>query len=173
MREGRHCSFLIDHPLIHHRVNTNRNATTQTQKYPETKRLRAIGGVGPLVALAFVLTVHDPYRFRRSRLVGSYFGLVPRQFESGESSPQLGITKAGDQELRRLLILSAHYILGPFGEDCDLRKHGMKIMSRRGPSAKKKAVVAVARKLAVLMHHLWARNKSYDPFYSETRKGGV
>jgi transposase len=113
--------------------------------------------------VAFLLTIEDPARFAKSREVGPYVGLVPKQDESGESSPQLGITKTGDVMLRRLLVGSAHYILGPFGEDCDLRRQGMKLAARGGKNAKRRAIVAVARKLAVLLHRLWVTGEVYQP----------
>lgn len=133
------------------------------ERYPETQALLKIRGVGPLTALAFVLTLEDPKRFKRSRTVGAYLGLRPRQFESGDTKKQLGITKAGDGLVRRLLVQCAHYILGPFGEDCDLRRWGETLVHRGGKSAKKRACVAVARKLAVLLHRLWVDQKPYEP----------
>jgi len=136
-----------------------------SERYPETRLLRAISGVGPLTALAFILTLENPDRFRRSREVGPAIGLVPRRDQSGDQDPQLRITKTGDAYLRRLLVGSAQYILGPFGPDCDLRRWGLKLAERGGKNAKKRAVVAVARKLAVLLHHLWKTGEIYDPFY--------
>lgn len=133
-----------------------------TEHYPETVTLRQVCGVGALTALTFVLTIEDPGRFKHSRDVGSYLGLVPRRSESGQSEPQLRITKAGDVLLRRLLVSAAHYVLGPFGEDCDLRRWGLKIAERGGKNAKKRAVVAVARKLAVLLHRLWITGETYE-----------
>lgn len=133
------------------------------ERYPETRGLRQVQGVGPITALAFVLTLEDPHRFARSRSVGSYLGLRPRQRDSGEQRPQLRITKAGDALLRRLLVTAAHYILGPFGPDTALRRHGLRIAERGGKSAKKRAVVAVARKLAVLLHRLWVTGELYQP----------
>ena len=136
------------------------------QRYPETELLRQIRGVGPLTALAFVLTLEDPKRFKKSRAVGAYLGLTPGKNQSGERDPQQRISKEGDQMLRRLLVGSAHYILGPFGEDSDLRRHGERIAQRGGKSAKKRAVVAVARKLSVLLHHLWISGEAYEPLYN-------
>jgi len=133
------------------------------ERYPETRFLRQVKGVGPITALAFVLTLEDPQRFAHSRSVGSYLGLRPRQRDSGEQRPQLRITKAGDALLRRLLVTAAHYILGPFGPDTALRRHGLRIAERGGNAAKKRAVVAVARKLAVLLHRLWVSGELYQP----------
>ena len=136
------------------------------KKYPETALLSQPEGVGDLTALAFRLTLENPERFSKSRDVGPYLGLVPRQYDSGESSPQLRITKTGDMMLRRLLVGSAHYMLGPFGKDSDLRRYGLKMASRGGKNAKKRAVVAVARKLGVLMHRLWRNGEVYEPLYN-------
>ena len=132
-------------------------------KYPETLKLQQIKGVGPLISLDFVLTIEDPSRFAKSRQGGSFLGLRPRQHGSGERDPQLRITKAGDKLLRQHLVQGAQYILGPFGEDCDLRRWGLKLAERGGKNAKKRAVVAVARKLAVLLHRLWVSGEAYDP----------
>lgn len=134
-------------------------------KYPETKLLRKVSGVGPLTALAYSLTLEDPRRFPKSRDVGPAVGLVPRRDQSGDHDPQLRITKTGNTFLRRLLVSSSQYILGPFGPDCDLRRWGLRLAERGGKNAKKRAVVAVARKLAVLLHHLWKNGEVYDPFY--------
>ena len=136
------------------------------QKYPETERLRQVRGVGPITSLTYFLTLEKPERFTKSRDVGSYLGLVPRQDESGETSKQLRITKTGDRMLRQLLVSSGQYILGPFGEDCDLRRFGLKLAERGGKNAKKRAVVAVARKLAVLLHRLWLTGEEYEPLHN-------
>jgi transposase len=139
-------------------------------KYPETAGLRQINGVGALTSLAYVLVLEDPHRFGRSREVGAYLGFTPKQDQSGEHDPQLRITKEGDELLRRLLVSAAHYILGPFGPDCDLRRGGEKVMAGGGKYAKKRAVVAVGRKLSVLLHHLWITDEEYDPFYNSRRQ---
>jgi transposase len=141
------------------------------EHYPETEFLRQVEGIGPLTALTFVLTVEDPYRFERSRSVGAYLGLVPARDRSGERDPQKHISKEGDEMLRRLLVSGAHYILGPFGSDSDLRRHGGKIASRGGKNAKKRAVVATARKLAVLLHSLWISGEVYEPLRNAHRSG--
>jgi transposase len=146
--------------------------TLSKERYPETDLLRQVEGVGTLTALTFVLTLEDPYRFEKSRSVGAYLGLVPARDQSGDRDPQRRISKEGDEMLRRLLVSSAHYILGPFGSDSDLRRHGEKIASRGGKNAKKRAVVAVARKLAVLLHSLWISAEVYEPLRNTRRSGG-
>jgi transposase len=132
------------------------------ERYPETGALRQVKGVGALTALGFVLTLEDPSRFAKSRTVGAYLGLRPRLRQSGEQQPQLRITKAGDALLRRYLVGAAHYILGPFGPDTELRRFGLKLAERGGSAAKKRAVVAVARKLSVLLHRLWVTGEEYQ-----------
>ena len=139
-------------------------------RYPETERLRGPKGVGALTALAFVLVLEDPARFNTSRAVGPYLGLRPKRRQTGESDPQLGITKAGDVMLRHLLVGSAHYILGPFGPDCELRRWGLQLAARGGRNAKSRAAVAVARKLAVLLHRLWVSGHEYEPFHAHPRQ---
>jgi transposase len=133
------------------------------EKYGHTELLRQVKGVGPLTSLAYVLTLENPDRFRKSRDVGPYLGLVPKQEDSGDTQPQLRISKAGDVMVRRLLVGSAHYILGRFGPDTDLRRCGLRLCERGGKNAKKRAAVAVARKLAVLLHRLWISGEVYEP----------
>ncbi len=132
-------------------------------EYPETELLRQVSGVGPLIALTFVLTVEDRERFQKSRDVGCYVGLRPKRSESGESQPQLRITKEGDLYLRKMLVQGAHCILGRRGPDTDLKRWGLRLGARGGKNAKKRAVVAVARKLAVLLHRLWVTGEVYEP----------
>lgn len=123
--------------------------------YPETALLRQVQGVGSLTALAFVLTLEEPSRFETSRAVGAYLGLAPSTHQSGDSDPQQRISKRGDEMTRRLMVNCAQYLLGPFAGDSDLRRHGEKIAERGGKNAKRRAVVAVARKLSVVLHRLW------------------
>jgi len=144
--------------------------TISKEHYPETELLRQVEGIGALTALTFVLTLEDPYRFERSRSVGAYLGLVPARDQSGDRDPQRHISKEGDEMLRRLMVGSAHYILGPFGSDSDLRRHGEKIASRGAKNSKKRAVVAVARKLSVLLHRLWITAEVYEPLYNAKRR---
>ena len=131
--------------------------------YPEVSLLQQVKGVGTQIALTYVLTIEDPHRFLKSREVGCFLGLQPGRRNSGESEPQKGISKAGDRYLRTMMVQGAHYILGPFGEDSDLRRWGRKLAERGGKNAKKRAVVAVARKLAVLLHRLWVSGEVYEP----------
>jgi transposase len=144
------------------KLDTKIEQIARTQ-YPETVLLRQVSGVGTLIALTFVLTVEDRERFQKSRDVGCYVGLRPKQSESGQSQPQLRITKEGDRYLRTLLVQGAHYILGWRGPDTELRRWGLKLAERGGKNAKKRAVVAVARKLAVLLHRLWVSGEVYEP----------
>ena len=133
------------------------------EKYPETELLRQVVGVGPLIALTYVLTVEEPERFSKSRDVGCYVGLRPKRSESGERQPQLGITKEGDIYLRKMLVQGAQYILGHHGPDTDLRRWGLTLAQRGGKNAKKRAIVAVARKLGILLHRLWVGGEVYEP----------
>lgn len=144
-------------------------ATLVATRYPEAQALMQIAGVGALTALCFVLTLEEPTRFPTSRAVGSYLGLRPRKRASSASDPECHITKAGDVLLRRLLVSSAQYILGPFGPDTDLRRWGLALAARGRKAAKKRAVVAVARKLAVVLHHLWRTQERYIPCRTPAR----
>jgi transposase len=145
--------------------------TVSKEHYPETELLKQVEGIGVLTALTFVLTLEDPSRFAKSRSVGAYLGLIPARDQSGDRDPrEKRISKEGDEMLRKLLVGSAHYILGPFGSDSDLRRHGEKLASRGAKNAKKRAVVAVARKLSVLLHRLWVTAEVYDPLYNTHRR---
>ena len=139
------------------------------ERYPETALLKQVKGVGDLIATTYVLTIEDPHRFRKSRDAGCFVGLQPGRRNSGESEPQMHISKEGDEYLRTLLVQGAHYILGPFGEDSDLRRWGQKLAERGGKNAKKRAVVAVARKLAVLLHRLWVSAEVYEPLHNSQK----
>lgn len=137
------------------------------ERYPETKTLRGVPGVGPITALCYVLTLEDPHRFADSRNVAAFFGLVPARSQSGGADPQLRISREGDADMRRLLVGSAQYILGPFGPDSRLRRWGLKLAEGGDSRAKRRAVVAVARKLSVLLHYLWINGACYEPFPGE------
>lgn len=142
-------------------------------KYPETALLRQVSGVGPLIALTFVLTIEDPARFQKSRDVGCYVGLRPKRSESGERQPQLGISKEGDLYLRRLLVQGAHCILAGRAPDTDLKRWGGKLSERGGKNAKKRTIVAVARKLAILLHRLWVTGEVYEPLRNSQAQGAA
>jgi len=134
-------------------------------KYPQTLWLQQVPGVGAITALYFVLKIEDPKRFKNVRAVGAYTGLCPRRDQSGESDPQLRISKRGDAYLRRLLVSAAQYILGPFGPQSALREYGLRLAAADGTTrAKKRAVVAVARKLCVLLLSLWKNQTPYQPY---------
>lgn len=133
------------------------------KKYPEIGLLRTVPGVGPVVAAAYVLTLDRPDA-ASNRSAGALLGLRPRQSQSGESDPQRRISKTGDSYLRSLLVQSAQYILGRFGPDSALRRWGLKLADSGGKRGKKRAIVAVARKLAVLLHSMWRSGRSFQPF---------
>jgi transposase len=139
------------------------------ESYPQTALLKQVKGVGTLIALTFLLTLEDAHRFQKSRDVGCYLGLQPGRRNSGQSEPQMHISKEGDPYLRTLLVQGAQHILGPFGVDCDLRRWGLKLAERGGRSGKKRAIIATARKLAVLLHHLWVSGEVYEPLHNSSR----
>jgi len=146
------------------------------KRYPEALAVRQPNGVGPITSLAFVLTLEDAHRFSSSRDVPAYLGLTPARRQSGASDPELPISKAGDVFLRRLLVQAAHYIIGPFGKDSDLRRWGLRLagpaVGKGSKSRRKRAVIAVARKLAVLLHSLWVSGEVYEPLRLSPSEGG-
>jgi transposase len=137
--------------------------------YPQVALLKQVKGVGTLIALTFLLTLEDPHRFGKSRDVGCYLGLQPGRRNSGQSEPQMHISKEGDPYLRTLLVQGAQHILGPFGVDCDLRRWGLRLAERGGRNGKKRAIIATARKLAVLLHRLWISGEVYEPLRNSSR----
>src|SRR5215467_2548790 len=137
--------------------------------YPQVELLKQVKGVGTLIALTFLLTLEDAHRFQKSRDVGCYLGLQPGRRNSGRSEPQMHISKEGDPYMRTLLVQGAQHRLGPFGVDCDLRRWGLKLAERGGKSGKKRAIIATARKLAVLLHRLWVSGEVYEPLYNSRR----
>lgn len=144
-------------------------------RYPDAEVVSQSHGVGHLTGLVFVLTIEDKTRFPKSRDVGAFVGLVPGKCQSGNKDPALHITKAGDIFLRKLLVQSAHYILGPLcKQDSDLRRWGLALCQRGGKAAKKRARVAVARKLATLMHRLWVTGEVYQPIgYGQPKRAAA
>jgi transposase len=160
----------IDHLNEQIRYYDQMEAHIAAKRYGKHWLLEQVNGVGVHTSLSFMLTIGDPERFAKSRTVGAFLGMRPRQKESGGSKPQLGITKAGDEYLRKTLVNCAHYILGPYGKDSDLRRYGQRICERGGKNAKKRAVIAVARKLAVLLHRLWVSGEVYEPLRNRQAK---
>jgi transposase len=148
----------------------DRTIERMAKRYPESQAITQIKGVGTLTAMVYMLTIEDKGRFSKSRMAGAFLGLRPRKSESGNNDPQLRITKAGDAFVRRLLVTAANYVLGPFGQDSDLRRWGLELSKRGGKNAKKRAKVAVARKLAVLMHRLWVTGEVYEPLGYQRRR---
>jgi transposase len=131
--------------------------------------LKQVKGVGALISLTYILTLEDPRHLRKSRDMDCYVGLQPGRRNSGQSEPQLHITREGDSYLRTLLVQAAQHILGPFGEDSDQRRCGIKLAERGGKSGKRRAIIAVARKLAILLHRLWARCEEYEPLRNSSK----
>jgi len=144
-------------------------ATKMAERHPEAKRLSQVPGVGPVTSMGFVLSLEDPTRFKKSRSVGAYLGLTTGRDQSGQTDKQLRITKSGDEYVRRLLVGCSHYIMGVFGPDCDLRRFGIKLAAKGGKNGKRRAIVAVARKLGVMLHRLWVTGEEYDPDYRMNR----
>jgi transposase len=136
--------------------------------YPQTRLLRQVTGVGPVISLTYVATIETPSRFSRSRAIGAYLGLTPRSYQSGDRDPQLRISKRGDRELRRLLVSAATYMLRRSSPDCDLKRYGKRVARGNTPRDRNRARVAVARKLAVLLHRLWANGEVYQPLRTAT-----
>lgn len=137
------------------------------ERYPETELLSQVDDVGLITSLTYVLTLEEPARFQRSRQVGAYLGMVAREQQSGEHKPQLRITKAGDVYLRSVLVQCAQRILGPHGKDSDIKRWGLKLAGTGNKIRKHKAVIAVARKLSVLLHRLWLTGEVYEPLRQE------
>lgn len=137
------------------------------EEYPETLAMQQVTGVGPLTSLCFALVVEDPKRFPKRRSVGAYVGLVPGLDDSGDVESELRISKEGDELCRRYLVQAAQYILGPFGPDTDPRRWGLGLIGvSKSKKVKKRAVIAVARKLSVLLLRLWVTGERYEPLFS-------
>jgi len=140
---------------------------TARTNHPQALKFQQIPSIGPITSLAFVLAIEDPERFKDPRDVGAYLGLVPDRDQSGDSDKELSISKAGNKYLRQLLVQCAQYLIGHFGPDCALREHGLKLVARGGKAAKKKATIAIARKLAVMMIAMWKNGGEYQPYPPE------
>jgi transposase len=133
------------------------------KKYPDIAPLRSLFGVGPVTALTFVLTLADPQRFAKSREVGCDLGLRPERSQSGEHDPQGGITKAGNRYRRWLLVECAPRLLRVDAPDSALKRWGQKLCERGGKKGPKRALVAVARQLAGLLHKRWVTQQQGEP----------
>jgi transposase len=162
-------------PLLEQIEALNRNIAAMDRlieqlaaRYPEIERLRSVPGVGPVVAATYVLTLDSKDKIQHSRQAGAFLGLRPRQSQSGGSDPQQRISKTGNIYLRSLLVQAAQYVLGRFGPDSELRRWGLKLASFGGKRGKKRAIVAVARKLAVILHRIWQTGNSWQPFPQST-----
>ena len=140
------------------------------KRYPHIELLTQVYGVGTLIALTFVLTLEDAERFAHSRDVGPFLGLQPKQRDSGNHQPQLGISKAGDRLLRSLLVQAAHCMLRKGAPDSDLQAWGLSKAEKGGKNGKRRALVGMARKLAVLLHRLWVTGEVYDPLYNRKQQ---
>lgn len=127
----------------------DRDIRRMTRVSEPCRRLMTVPGVGPLTALAFVAALDDPSRFRRSRDVGAYFGLVPRRIQSGETDYTGRISKCGDKAIRTLLFEAANVMLTRCKREFGLRSWAMKVAAR---SSKRKARIALARRIAIILH---------------------
>ena len=116
------------------------------------------------MAAAYVLTLDRPDAVASNRSAGAFLGPRPGQSQSGDSDPQRRITKSGNTYLRSLLVPSAQYILGRFGPDSALRRWSLKLAASGGKRGKKRAIVAVARKLAVMLHSMWRSGQRFQAF---------
>jgi len=130
------------------------------QQDPVCERLMTVPGVGPLVASTYVATIDDPTRFATSTQVAAYLGLVPRVYQSGTTNYHGRISKEGDKLLRWLLVEAANVLLTRTKQSCALKRWGLKLAKKRGQG---KANVAVARKLAILLHRLWVTEVPFTP----------
>lgn len=143
------------------------------EHFPEVRYVKQVQGVGTITALAFVLVIGAPKRFPDARTAAAYLGLVPRQDQSGRIDKSLGISKTGNGFLRRLLVQCAHFVMGPNGVDSDLRRWGTAALLRLGKPGKKRIVIAVARKLAVLLFRLWCQEAEWEPLHNANKKPSV
>ena len=123
------------------------------------KRLMTVPGVGPLTAITYKVIIDNPRRFKAPRLVGAYLGMCPKQYSSGRVKRQGRISKKGSHELRTLLASAGMKILTHCKKDSSLKTWGIKLAEKHG---KKKAAVAIGRKMAIIMHHIWTKNTVFQ-----------
>jgi transposase len=139
-------------------VRLTRRALDEVKAEPTCRRLMTVPGIGPLTALAFRATIDQPGRFRKSRDVGAHLGLTPRRYQSGQTDVQGRISRCGDELARTALYEAAHSLLIRSTKWSALRAWGMSVAKRRGMA---RARVAVARKLAVILHRMWADGSEF------------
>lgn len=152
--------------LDRHRAFNKQIEHSARAHHPQAIKLQQIPSIGPITSMAFVLSIEDPKRFKDPRDIGAYLGLVPQRDQSGDTDKQLPISKAGNKYLRQLLVQCAQYLLGHFGPDCALRQQGLRLAEKGGRAAKKKAIIATARKLAVMMIAMLQKNSDFEAFSS-------
>lgn len=145
---------LLDARLVLYKtyLKLDNQAKAETRKDPVCQRLMSVPGVGAITALTFKAAVDDPTRFKSSRTVAAHFGLTLRRFQSGEKDNNGQISKAGDPDVRSALYIAAHSLVIRSSEWSSLRVWGLKLSKTKGH---RRAVTAVARKLAVILHKMW------------------
>jgi transposase len=159
-------------PVLNHLAQLGQTLKTLDEAVEKTAKkhekvvelLKSVPRVGSLTALTFCLVVEDPHRFKKSRDIGAYVGLAPGRRQSGDSDVQLGISKEGDALLRRLLVQCAHQVMFKNAPDSALKRWGIAKAKSGGKNGKKKMAVALARKLAVVLHRLWVTGEPYKAF---------
>jgi len=144
--------------LYQHYLELDRRVKRAASHDEVCMRFMTVPGVGPIAALTFKAAVDDPSRFKSSRTVAAHFGLTPRRYQSGESDNPGRISRAGDRDVRSTLYSAANAMLMRTMAASQLKSWGMRLMRTKG---RRRAVVAVARKLAVLLHRMWIENTEF------------
>lgn len=151
--------------ILHNQVKRfNKMIIKLSKDDKEVKRLQTVPGIGPITAISFKAEIDDPYRFKKSRLVGAYLGMTPKQYSSGETSKQGRISKCGSKELRHLLMEAGFVVLTRSQKWSRLKIWGLRLMKKSGI---KKAALAVGRKLAVIMHRMLVTGEDF--YYAEEK----
>ena len=146
--------------LYQHFLELDRRVKRAATRDEVCMRMMTVPGVGPIAALTFKAAVDDPARFKRSRTVAAHFGLTPRRYQSGEHDNPGRISKAGDRDVRATLYAAANALLMRTMAGSQIKSWGMRLMRTKG---RRRAVVAVARKLAVLLHRMWTDGTEFRP----------
>jgi len=146
--------------LYQHFLELDRRVKRAASRDEVCMRMMTVPGVGPIAALTFKAAVDDPARFKRSRTVAAHFGLTPRRYQSGEHDNPGHISRAGDRDVRATLYAAANALLMRTMAGSQIKSWGMRLMRTKG---RRRAVVAVARKLAVLLHRMWADGTEFRP----------